>query len=222
MTDQLPSRIPVFPLPETVLFPGTILPLHVFEPRYRQLVAEHLVGTRVLGIVLLEPGWQKQYEGTPAAYRVGCAGPMEEVSKLPDGRYILKVVPKWKFEVVRYLQTEPYRVAEVRELDERTSDESLVATQQAKSRLLGAYTSLAAALEGRPSNPFSFDSSIDYAGIVNLACMHLGIDAEEKQRLLELHDVDERGRRIIRMLEQEHQRVLKLQEIEGHDNGPVH
>jgi ATP-dependent Lon protease len=222
MTDQLPVRIPVFPLPDTVLFPGTVLPLHVFEPRYRQMVEEHLKGPRVLGIVLLEPGCQEEVQGTPPAYRVGCAGPMEDVSKLPDGRYTLTVVPRWKFEVVRYLQREPYRVAEVRELDERAADESLVSTQQSRTRLLGAYTSLAAALEGRPSNPFSFDSSLDYARIVNLACMHLGIDAEEKQRLLELHDVDERGRRIIRMLEQEHQRILKLQEIEGNENGPVH
>ncbi len=220
MTEQLPTRIPIFPLPNTVLFPGVVLPLHVFEPRYRQLVAEHLIGARVLGVVLLEPG--KEYEATPPAYRVGCAGPMEDVSKLPDGRYTLTVVPKWKFEVVRYLQREPYRVAEVRELDERAADESLVSTQQSRTRLLGAYTSLAAAFEGRPSNPFSFDSSLDYARIVNLACMHLGIAAEEKQRLLELHDVDERGRRIIRMLEQEHRRILKLQEIDGSESGPVH
>ena len=88
--------------------------------------------------------------------------------------------------------------------------------------MLGAYASLASALEGRPSNPFTFDPALEYAGLVNLACMHLGLDAEEKQRLLELHDVDERGRRVIRMLEEEHQRVARLQELQGDDESSVH
>jgi Lon protease-like protein len=222
VTQELPFRIPIFPLPDTVFFPGTVLPLHVFEPRYRQLVAEHLEGQRVMGVVLLQPGWQEDYHGAPSCYSVGCAGAMEDVVKLPDGRYTLKVTGQWKIEVLGYVRTEPYRMAEVRELGEREPEESLVAVQQAKVRLLGAYASLASALEGRPSNPFTFDSSLEYGRIVNLACMHLGIAAEEKQRLLELHDVEERGRRIIRMLEREHQRVLKLQQFQGDDGGPVH
>ncbi len=222
MTMELPSRIPIFPLPDTVFFPGGVLPLHVFEARYRTMVADHLPGARVMGMILLEPGWQEDYYGSPAAYSVGCAGPMEEVTRLPDGRYTLQVHGRWKFEVVRYLQTEPYRMAEVRVLTERQADESLVSVQQAKTRLLGAYTVLASALEGRPSNPFTFDPSLDYARLVNLACMHLGIAAEEKQRLLELHDVDERGSRIIRVLEQEYQRVARLQALRGDDETSIH
>jgi Lon protease-like protein len=222
MSSELPHRIPVFPLPETVLFPGATLPLHVFEERYRQLVAEHLPGARVMGIVLLEPGWQEDYYGSPSTYPVGCAGLMEDVTRLPDGRFTLKLTGLWKIEVVQYVQSEPYRLAEVRELTERRSDESLVSVQQAKRRLLGAYASLAAALEGRPSNPFTFDPSLEYAHIVNLACMHLGIEPQEKQRLLELHDVDERGRRVIRMLEQEHQRVMKLRQLQGDEETSVH
>jgi Lon protease-like protein len=222
MSVELPQRIPIFPLPGTVFFPGTTLPLHIFEARYRQLVADHLQGIGVMGVILLEPGWQEDYYGSPAAYPVGCAGPMEDVVRLPDGRYTLRVEGHWKIEVVRYVQTEPYRMAEVRELTERRPDDSLIAVQQAKTRLLGAYASLASELEGRPSNPFSFDPELDYAALVNMACMHLGIDVEEKQRLLELHDVEERGRRIIRMLEEEHQRVLRLQELQGEDEGSVH
>lgn len=222
MTIELPSRIPIFPLPDTVFFPGTVLPLHVFEARYRKMVAEHLPGARVIGVILLEPGWQEDYYGSPAVYPVGCAGPMEEVTRLPDGRYTLQVQGRWKIEVVRYLQTEPYRMAEVRELTERQADESLVSVQQAKTRLLGAYMSLASALEGRPSNPFTFDPSLEFTRLVNMACMHLGIDAEEKQRLLELHDVDERGRRVIRLLEQEYRRITMLQELQGDDERSIH
>jgi Lon protease-like protein len=222
MRQELPHRIPIFPLPGTVFFPGTVLPLHVFEPRYRQMVADHLQGIAVMGVILLEPGWQEDYYGSPAAYPVGSAGPMENVVRLQDGRYTLQVQGRWKIEVVRYVQTEPYRMAEVRELTEREPDDSLIAVQQAKSRLLGAYASLASVLEGRPSNPFTFDPSLSYARLVNTACMHLGIDVEEKQRLLELHEVEERGQRIIRMLEEEHQRVLRLRAFQDDEEGSIH
>lgn len=222
MTQALPGRIPIFPLPETVFYPHTVLPLHVFEPRYRQMVAEALPSDGVLGIVLLQPGWQECYFESPETYSVGCAGPMTDVVQLPDGRYTLSLAGRWKMEVIRYVRTEPYRIAEVRELEEREPDESLTAAQKAKTRLLGAYTTLAAELAGRPSNPFTLDSSLELSQIVNLACLHLGIEAEEKQRLLELGDVEERARRVIRMLEGEHQRVLRLRKLQGEGDGRVH
>ena len=67
-----PSRI--FPLPNVVLFPNVFLPLHIFEPRYREMVADALDGDRIIGMVLLRPGWEGDYEGRPPVYPIGCAG----------------------------------------------------------------------------------------------------------------------------------------------------
>ncbi len=84
---MLPPTIPLFPLPNVVLFPNVYLPLHIFEPRYREMVSDALDGDRIIGMVLLRPGWEGDYEGRPAVYPVGCAGLISHAERLSDGRY---------------------------------------------------------------------------------------------------------------------------------------
>ena len=86
---MLPPTIPVFPLPNVVLFPSVFLPLHIFEPRYRRMVDDALSGDRIIGMVLLKPGWEGSYEGHPAIYEVGCAGLITHAERTEDGRYNL-------------------------------------------------------------------------------------------------------------------------------------
>ena len=83
---MLPATIPIFPLPNVVLFPNVFLPLHIFEARYRAMVADALAGDRIIGMALLQPGYQAEYEGRPAVYSVGCAGVITHSEQLPDGR----------------------------------------------------------------------------------------------------------------------------------------
>ena len=70
-----------------MLFPNVFLPLHIFEPRYREMVADALDGDRIIGMALLRPGWEGNYEGRPPIYPVGCAGLITHAERLPDGRY---------------------------------------------------------------------------------------------------------------------------------------
>ena len=79
--------LPLFPLPNVVLFPNVFLPLHIFEPRYREMVADALAGDRMIGMVLLRPGWEHDYDGRPPVYPIGCSGVITHVERLPDGRY---------------------------------------------------------------------------------------------------------------------------------------
>ena len=83
MTDLLP----LFPLPNVVLFPNVFLPLHIFEPRYREMVADALSTDRLIAMMLLRPGWERDYEGRPPVYSVGCSGVITHAEKLPDGRF---------------------------------------------------------------------------------------------------------------------------------------
>ena len=66
--------LPLFPLPNVVLFPNVFLPLHIFEARYRDMVADTVASDRMIGMVLLRPGWDRDYEGRPPIYSVGCRG----------------------------------------------------------------------------------------------------------------------------------------------------
>lgn len=79
-------EIPIFPLPDVVFFPDTLLPLHVFEPRYRQMVTDCLAGDRRLAVVMLRPGWEADYYGRPPVHEVAGAGEIIRHEPLPDGR----------------------------------------------------------------------------------------------------------------------------------------
>ena len=81
---MLPPTIPILPLPDAMLFPNVSRPLHIFEPRYRAMVADALKGDRIIGMVTLRPGYEADYEGRPPIYPIGCAGVIADVGELPD------------------------------------------------------------------------------------------------------------------------------------------
>ncbi len=84
---QAADALKVFPLPSAVLFPHSVIPLHIFEPRYRDMVRDALGADRVVALAQLEPGWEPRYGGRPAMQRMMCAGLIIWHDALPDGRY---------------------------------------------------------------------------------------------------------------------------------------
>ena len=96
---MLPPSIPIFPLPNTVLFPNVFLPLHIFELRFKKMVTDALLGDRIIGMTLLRPGWESDYEGCPAVFSVGCAGLITHSETLEDGRYNIVLRGLQKFQI---------------------------------------------------------------------------------------------------------------------------
>lgn len=84
---DLPDELPVFPLPNAVLFSGTSLPLNVFEPRYRQMVEDVLRHGRWIAVTLLRPGYEADYDGAPDFHEIGGAGFLVRSNRLEDGRF---------------------------------------------------------------------------------------------------------------------------------------
>lgn len=97
-TIHIPDVIPIFPLPRTVLLPGEVLPLHIFEPRYRDLVRDALAGHRVFGIVAIDADDQGEV-AAPALTPVGCVGFIAQHQELADGRYLLWLVGLERFHI---------------------------------------------------------------------------------------------------------------------------
>lgn len=85
--ERAASALKVFPLPSAVLFPHTVIPLHIFEPRYRALVRDALAGDRVMALAQLEPGWEGRYEGQPPMQPLMCAGVIIWDEQVEEGRY---------------------------------------------------------------------------------------------------------------------------------------
>jgi len=132
---MIPPTIPIFPLPNVVLFPKVLLPLHVFEPRYRAMVEDALAGDRVIGMVLLRPGFEKDYEGRPPVYPVGCAGAITHAERLDDGRFNIVVRGSGKFRITAEDESRAYRLARIEMLPE-LADAAEPAALDQRQRLL--------------------------------------------------------------------------------------
>src|SRR5438552_5894063 len=109
----LADVIPVFPLPNVVFFPRMPLPLHIFEPRYREMVRDAARGARLIGMVLLRTEWEQDYYGRPSIFATGTVGEMVRVEGLPDGRFNIVLRGLREYTIVRELERHAYREAVV-------------------------------------------------------------------------------------------------------------
>jgi Lon protease-like protein len=103
--------VPLFPLPNCVLFPGVVQPLHIFEPRYREMMAAALGDQRAIAMALLKPGWEQSYYGRPAIYEMVCVGQVVAHERLPDGKFNLLLHGVTRAKVLGEERRGLYRVA---------------------------------------------------------------------------------------------------------------
>jgi Lon protease-like protein len=184
--------LPLFPLPNLVFFPQTRLPLHVFEPRYRQLVKDILETDSKFGIVLLRPGWEAQYFGAPPVFTCGTLGTIEQVVALEDGRYNIDVRGDVRFKIVEEVSRVPYRTARVIAHPEvQREAEQSYAQREWLADLSRQYLKY---LPDQTAVP-EIDSA-NLGSLTNALIMSLNLDVEEKQKLLELDDLVARAEEI--------------------------
>jgi uncharacterized protein len=184
--------LPLFPLPNMVFFPSTRVPLHVFEPRYRQMITDAMAAEQRVGIILLRPGWESDYFGAPAIHVCGTVGTIEQAVPLDDGRFNILLRGDVRFRVVDEVSTLPYRTARVIAQPEkhRTPDEAY-AQREWLADLSRQYLRY---LPDQAAVP-----EIDTVGLdalTNALIMSLNLDVEEKQRLLEIDDMISRAEQV--------------------------
>jgi len=188
--------LPLFPLPNLVFFPRTRLPLHIFEPRYRQMISDAVAADQRFGIVLLRPGWESNYFGAPAIHTLGTIGQIEQAVPLEDGRYNILVRGEVRFRVIGEVSREPYRTARVIAEPEQSREASQAYAQ--KSWLADLSRQYLHYLPDQIAVP-EIDA-VELEALTNALIMSLNIDVQEKQRLLEINDLiaraDEVGREL--------------------------
>ena len=207
---MLPPTIPVFPLPNVVLFPNVFLPLHIFEPRYRRMVDDALNGDRIIGMVLLRAGWERDYDGRPAVYPVGCAGVITHAERLADGRFNIVLRGMEKFRITGEDASRPYRLAEVDPVPEPPA-ESVREEMRAERRRLEALLVPQPDAQPDPKVPTAMPDE----DLVNALAQYLELEPVEKQALLERDGVLQRCRSLIELLEM---KVLVARHKWGHVN----
>ncbi|MBI3596060.1 MAG: LON peptidase substrate-binding domain-containing protein [Nitrospirae bacterium] len=208
--DRLPKTIPLFPLPATVLFPKTYLPLHIFEPRYREMVEDALndsaEAARMIGMVLLKENWGKDYYGNPPIHPIGCIGQIMQVHRLNDGRYNLVLYGQDPFQVKKQFYDKSYRRAWIEPFPARPAGgrpageavaalsdplrSELVRSLQGYAQLRGWENQITTLLEMR----------LDDERLVQLLSSELDTTPIEKQFLLESEDLAQQSRRLIDLI----------------------
>ena len=194
--------VPVFPLPGLVLFPHAVLPLHIFELRYRTMVREALSGERLIAMTLLKPGWERDYHGSPEFFPLGCLARFEEVEWLPNDCYDLRIVGVSRVRIERVVREYPYRAARCEPIPQApyTEDDPLIELEKrALFETFQRWMSSHTGEEGR--HAFERESGIGYETMVNTMCMLSEAGPMEKLELLEMDSVIERGRRVREMAE---------------------
>ena len=206
--------LPIFPLPNVVLFPNVFLPLHIFEPRYRQMTEEALAGDRIIGMVLLRPGYESEYDGAPPIYSTGCSGLITHSEKLEDGRYNLVLRGLEKFSVNH--EELPavgrlYRSAVITPITETIAigerDQLRVERKKLQELLTPLFTG---PLEGK------LPEAMPDEDLINALAQYLEFDPMEKLALLERQGPLARCRSMVELLE-----MRQFQRHPG-DSGTVH
>jgi len=187
----LPEIIPLFPLPDVVFFPRMVLPLHIFEPRYRAMVQDASHGARMIGMVCLRGDWQASYAArTTPIFPIGTAGEITRIRELPDGRFdiILRGLSEFGIE---------------RELDRGTAYREAVVSERSfmpdglKPGLRATIADLVTqflARSGRPAPPRDVSTlDVDDETFVNFFSQHLPLTGLDKQALLEARRLSERA-----------------------------
>ena len=218
-------ELPLFPLP-VVLFPGVPLPLHIFEPRYRQMLADIQARDSLFGLSYFDTSESER--DVPPPGHVGCAAEVTEAEPLPDGRFQIMTVGLIRYRVEAYVDAgEPYLVGQVSFFEDEAEDEELLARRA--HELTDVFMRIARAVRilnderaSLPELPETGPERLSFliAGAVDL-------EAEVKQELLELRSTAERLKRLRDLLGravisyEERARVYTIARNNGHSGKKI-
>jgi Lon protease-like protein len=185
----------LFPLPNVVLFPGALLPLHIFEPRYRQMVADAVNSDRMITMVLLKPGYEADYEGCPEIYEIGCLGRIVQHQPMPDGRsnLLLRGICRVQIEA-EGPSGRLYRTARVSMVADQYPAGWPAAAADWNQRIVNALTEVISLL-GRAEDALRVAQAagVPAGRLCDFAAHCLGFEVATKQALLEKLDVRRRA-----------------------------
>jgi len=192
--------LPIFPLASVVLFPHIQTPLHIFEPRYRQMIEHALAGDRHIAMVVVRPEGISEMAGDAPIYSVGCAGSIEQFQRYADGRYdiVLHGTRRVRIEAEPTRSVDRlYRSARVGFLDDPSRPEDAATVGAMRKQAIAD----ALAVFGDGAIEISHDSldRIDDATFVNLLCSALPFTTLEKQALIEVDGIRERFEALIEL-----------------------
>ncbi len=192
----------LFPLPNLVLFPYVMQPLHIFEPRYRNLLEDALAGDRLIAMAILAPGWERNYEGRPPLHTMACLGRITACYRLPDGTYNVLLLGLRRVKIVRELTPlRPFREAQVELREDMYPAQRASQRQQLQQALRqGLLRILPTLPEASEQLDQLLDDDVPLGMLSDLISYMLDIGLAEKQVLLDETNVNRRAELLVRHL----------------------
>jgi hypothetical protein len=192
-TLSVPDVIPIFPLPKVVLLPGEVLPLHVFEPRYTEMVRHAIDSHRVIGMVEYLPDHENDEDPRPPVRELGCVGIISQHEELPDGRFLLWLIGLERFRIKSELEVPTaYRQVRVEYLPTAESPARLAAIRPLRQELRTLLPGLVELDEASREQFARHMSEISDTQLVALACQILELESTRKQQILEADALSDR------------------------------
>ena len=210
------GALPVFPLPEAVLFPGALLPLHIFEPRYRAMLAHCLETHRAMVIARLSDSKELDALGRPRFGAVAGLGVIVRHQALPDGRANIVLQGRARVAIEERTSDAPFRRVRAVVL----ADVESPISGADRAALIGIATSFASALDAQANLAFAFPPNAAPERVADLCAQHLLFDADVRQAILEERDVAVRVRRVTTELALQ-QHALKRDDRGGHERSTL-
>ena len=187
---DLPHELPIFPLSNAIFFPKTLLPLYIFDPRYKQMTEQAVVGNKLIGMV--QSNQKVDKKGKAEVYNIGCVGYIEFHSKTPDGRYLINLKGKSRFKIKEEINTNNlYRKVSVDYSDfssdfdeQKTSGINTIELIEKTKKLFEQY---------QLSTDWKVVEKVETEQLINSLSMICPFTISEKQRLLETKDLIDRN-----------------------------
>jgi len=185
----------LFPLPNLVLFPHVMQPLHVFEPRYRDLLEDALAGDRLVTMTVLSPGWERDYEGRPPVWPIGCLGRVAVSRRLAGGAYNVLLVALRRVRLVRELPpTKRFREAVAEVCEDRYPVEETGSAVALQRRLRNAFLQILPELpQAQDQLDRLFSTDLSLGTFTDIISYMLEIEQEAKEALLAETNVHRRA-----------------------------
>ena len=178
--------VPIFPLPNVTFFPRTLLPLHVFEPRYREMIGNCLAGDRLLGVALLREGWQKDYFGRPPIYKTFGVGKIVDHEHYENDCYDIVVEGLYRTRLITEYSTNPFRTGRVTVIQDGPIDHLRDEVQVVQKELHESCRQLAEAMpEYRETLRNAWGSHPHPAVVADRLAAALVVDTYDRQSILE-------------------------------------
>lgn len=205
--------IPIFPLSTVVFFPNTLLPLHIFEPRYKEMIRDIKDVEAIIGMALLKPGWEKGLAGRPEFYDVAGMGRIINIESLEDGRYNIVLYGLKRVRIVEVVRERPYILARVEVLKEQcgTGDDSL---RRRIIELIAKWNGLFN--EKQERFKIKIDFSLPLAPLTDLIASTQISSIMEKQQLLQETNVEKRAEKIISYIETIYKAISIIRNVPKH------